>query len=196
MTSPLPASKKYWAPLGDGCDRGFGGSAGDFAGTPSGDPVQGRTGPGPQNIGPPLHRSGGPRPPCGPKVAGHCRSGRLLRRRRGADKRGQMRTSISCRGVRSSHEWPPSARDSRRQNWVEKVGHVPVAACAARRSALSHPVSSTAMLVTPGVSWAVMAPLTGDCECAVVLRPPRRPRRLRRKLGVLAANSPSMTGNH
>jgi signal transduction histidine kinase len=32
-------------PLGDGYDRGFGGSAGDFAGTPSGDPVQGRTGP-------------------------------------------------------------------------------------------------------------------------------------------------------
>jgi hypothetical protein len=67
---------------------------------------------------------------------------------------------------------------------------------ARRVVARSHPVSSTAMLVTPGVSWAVMAPLTGDCECAVVLRPPRRPRRLRRKLGVLAANSPSMTGNH
>jgi signal transduction histidine kinase len=41
--------------------------------------VERRTGPGSQNAGPPLRRCRGPRPPCRPKIAGLCRSGRLLR---------------------------------------------------------------------------------------------------------------------
>ena len=96
----LPALKEQISRCRGRSDRCLGGSPRDLPGDSSGDPVQGRTGPGAQDARTPLQRSC--RTPARPRraVGGVCRSGRVLRCIRSPYERGQACARLRGGGVR------------------------------------------------------------------------------------------------
>ena len=128
--------------------RGFDGSAGALSRNSSGDPVQGRTGSSDQSAGPSLRNTGRTGPWCPSTVTGPGRGGRLLRRRRSPDERGQIRARVDCGSSRRYRGAGPAICRSETTESAEpmppKDPDSPASATALRRS-----VASCRSRVTP-----------------------------------------------